>query len=250
MDKDIKKKIIRHSLRKEALILFFFIILFIGWYILSQSNLLSKSDSVEGYTNQDAEDYKDHEDASSGLKEYDYDEIKLKKAIELDPTNLENYYYLGLEYYKQKRYNDVIELAKETIQINPNVDTPYRGMGHMYYNLGNYTAAESMYKTTLIKFPYDSRSYMGLGWVNLRLERYNESETSFITAIMMGQQDILVRTGLGWAYLFQEKYDFADEQFKIALTLNKNHRQGINLDESMYPEKGIERIEQLRNSEK
>jgi len=65
-----------------------------------------------------------------------------QKALELCKTMAEAHYYLGVVYFKQKRYQNVIIEAQEILRINPNMPDARYMLGVVYTAQGNYLQAE------------------------------------------------------------------------------------------------------------
>lgn len=55
-----------------------------------------------------------------------------RKAIELDPKNLEAFNLLGNAFYTNRELDEAIRCYKQAIMINPNHEDAYMGLGNAY----------------------------------------------------------------------------------------------------------------------
>ncbi|MHA1459011.1 MAG: tetratricopeptide repeat protein [Promethearchaeota archaeon] len=68
------------------------------------------------------------------------------KAIELDSTHIDAYYYIGIANNEKKEYNTAIDYFKKSIDLNPNHAKAWNHMGFSHEKLGQFEKAIDSYK--------------------------------------------------------------------------------------------------------
>jgi len=121
-------------------------------------------------------------------RSYDIAIKDCNKAIELDSTYIDAYYYIGIANNDKKDYNNAIAYFKKAIDLNPNHAEAWNHMGFSYEKLDQFDQAIDSYK---IAVGFES---------TYALAHYN----------------------LANAYTHEKQYDIAIESFKKATEIDPN----------------------------
>ena len=70
----------------------------------------------------------------------------LKKAVELNPDDADNWECLGICHKINENYEDAIMCFKKAVELNPNDVDNLERLGHYYYDKGNYEEAIIYFK--------------------------------------------------------------------------------------------------------
>lgn len=120
----------------------------------------------------------------------------LNKAAQLNPTNPEAYYYLGLVYLKKQQYSDAVAVLKKA--VDNNTDTNKKNITHYYYKYAfacqmseNFDEALKYY-TKFIENTTNENKYPGLlnrGICNDNLKKYSEALSDFNWALEITNEE-------------------------------------------------------------
>lgn len=192
-----------------------------------------------------------------GLKSTSYNEqIQLfTQAIELEPNNLDAYFYRGLAYQNLGNYTAAILDYTKVIFYKPDADTYYNrgnskfamqdfeGAKEDYskalnlnkelfdaiYNLGlakfyleDYKGAISEFDKILKDFPRDAKSYNQKALAYMELNNYEEAFKNFALNILLNP-DSNAYSSRGFALLTISYYKEAQTDFYKAIQLDRNN---------------------------
>jgi tetratricopeptide (TPR) repeat protein len=94
-------------------------------------------------------------------------------AAELDPTNYQTFYGIGLVFENKMEYENAIKYYNKSITINSDYGTTYGVLGFLYFKLGELEKAEDFLKKA-VKYENSNtlfRDYKNLGHVYLAKKR-------------------------------------------------------------------------------
>ena len=113
------------------------------------------------------------------FSQYDSAEIHEKKALELYPLSDKNTSNLAFIYYRQKKYQQAIELSWKAIALNPDYINPFTNLGRCYLSIGkNDSAVYVLHKAISVDpnniYPYSilASYYQSVGQAD-SLAKYN-----------------------------------------------------------------------------
>ena len=89
-----------------------------------------------------------------GRKSWEWDRLQaaekyLRRALELDPRNREGLKHLAGSYFKQKRYQEALDLYRTLLEVDPEDATTHFNIGAALYYLGHSDAAIRNFKRAL-----------------------------------------------------------------------------------------------------
>ena len=144
----------------------------------------------------------------------------LRRAIELEPTDLDNdyhpYYDLGMVYMKQNRFDDAIRLFEQAIQLNRDHIRAYFSLGTAHIRLGNFEKGVEQIKKYEALKPYANR--------------VSQLEGS----IQRSPKNPELWYQLGLVHLRYEKFEFAIKALEKSIEWNPNNREVHNTLAACY----------------
>jgi len=104
---------------------------------------------------------------------FDWDgaEAELKKAMQLDPGNVESYRVRAFLYRALGRFDEAIELYKKSIELDPIKSIIYFNFGQLLYHTNHLEEAIISYKKVLDLNPQFPKVHIFLGKVYLLQEK-------------------------------------------------------------------------------
>ena len=125
-------------------------------------------------------------------------ENEYKKAIDIDPKDVDAYLELGLNYEHSGLYDRARDMYKKAIEINRLAFRSYYALGYCYKYLGRYDETEEVIKKAIEIYPKDDRAYGALAILyieqgknklageyfkkadRLRIKKYNPNNTTVL----------------------------------------------------------------------
>ncbi|MDH4222677.1 MAG: glycosyltransferase family 39 protein [candidate division Zixibacteria bacterium] len=80
-------------------------------------------------------------------------ESLLKKALEIDSTEVYAYRYLGDLFIRKNEFSTALQMYKIALSLNPEYGEAYFGAGYVYANLGDLKKAVEMWEKSLVYSP-------------------------------------------------------------------------------------------------
>ncbi|MBN4051601.1 tetratricopeptide repeat protein [bacterium AH-315-M05] len=161
----------------------------------------------------------------------DLEKCKTEKEIEtyiktLDKKDNDSKYLLEADdYYKSKKYEEVITALQKATVINPKNDSAYYNMGIAYIELKQYKEAIAAYKKAIDINPKNDSAYYNMGYAYDELKQYKESIAAYKKAIEINPKDDSAYVNMGYAYDKLMQYKEAIAAYQKAIEINpKNYR--------------------------
>ena len=141
------------------------------------------------------------------------EEKYLKRAINLNPSNYQNYIKLG-ELYVAGGKPDIAEnLFRKAIALNSNSDLAHFKLGWFLICQANFYEAEDLLQKAIKLNPYSYQAYFGLGVLFRLMSKLSEAEISFSKSIQLNPDYELAYLELGYLYRKQGKFGKAKTLF-------------------------------------
>jgi tetratricopeptide (TPR) repeat protein len=126
----------------------------------------------------------------------------LKKAIKIDPKNIELHFRLGVIYDMWDKKEAAIESMKTVISLDPHNANALNYVGYIYAELGiNLDEAERLIKEALKHSPDDGYITDSLGWVYYKKGRYKDALKLLKKAVDFAPDDPTILEHLGDVFL-------------------------------------------------
>ncbi len=160
-------------------------------------------------------------------KTYDTAIQDCNKAIELDSTHIDAYYYIGIVNNEKKEYNTAIDYFKKSIDLNPNHAKAWNHMGFSHEKLGQFDKAIDSYK---IAVGFDSTytlAHYNLANAYKHEKQYDLAIESYKKATEIDPNYAGAWFFMGYAYLDKNDYHSALQNLEKAIDINPNLEKEI-----------------------
>ena len=155
-------------------------------------------------------------------EEYDKAIEIFKKAVELNPDDYLNWYWLGRSYNDNEQYQEAINSGLKATQLNPDYAGNWFELGGAYRDNKQYQNAINSYLKATQLNPNDDEYFVSLGWVYYDMELYKDAMQSFIEALKLNASNSNAYYGIGKIFMESSQYDKAKDAIKKAIELNPN----------------------------
>ena len=137
-----------------------------------------------------------------------------EKAVEINPTMVKVYNYLGRAYYTQGMIEGAIDAYKKAAELDPANPQSYINLGIAYRYDDEYELAIEELNKAIELNPLSALAYDEIGMALIKLEKKDEAIAAFENAIAIDSEFPQPHNNLGVIYLMQGKSKDADNEFK------------------------------------
>jgi len=142
------------------------------------------------------------------------------KAIELDSTYIDAYYYIGIANNEKKEFNNAIEYFKKAIDLHPNHAKAWNHMGFSYEKLSQFDKAIDSYKIAVGFESTYTLAHYNLANAYKHEKQYNLAIESYKKATEIDPNYALAWLFMGFAYLDRNDYHSALQNLEKAIDIN------------------------------
>lgn len=154
-------------------------------------------------------------------KDYAGAEINLRKAVDLDKTNIDALEKLGKVQVEEGASDRALSLSLQAIKDNPQEVRFYVLAGELYEAKHSWSEAEALYRQALVISPDQPLAANNLAYVMLEDGENVDLAMNMAQTARRGMPDSPnAADTLGWAYYCKGIYQSAISQFREALRLN------------------------------
>ncbi len=139
------------------------------------------------------------------------------KAIELDSTYIDAYYYIGIANNEKKEFNNAIEYFKKAIDLHPNHAKAWNHMGFSYEKLSQFDKAIDSYKIAVGFESTYTLAHYNLANAYNHEKQYNLAIESYKKATEIDPDYALAWLFMGYASLERNNYHSALQNFEKAI---------------------------------
>ncbi len=172
----------------------------------------------------------------------------LEKAIELEPSNLEFQYYLGLTYSAMKRYENALKVFEWIVEKEP---VKFR---KAYFEIAAIYAKQDQYQKeidtlTLVEKidPKEVRVYLEKGYSYQKLKDYDRAIENFNKAKDLEPKLLqVVHYNIAAVYFEAEEFDKAEEMFTKAIEVDPKTATAENARKAIINVRGTKRARRPR----
>lgn len=153
----------------------------------------------------------------------DFEPQIMKKIETLSLSELakaQEYFQKGMNYYKEKQYDEAIAEFKKALEINPNFAEGFYVLGYTYCSIGSNQEALTYFQNAIKIAPNYTDAYNGMAYALSVLGRYDESIDYYKKTLQIDENNLGALNGLGYAYASTGKSDEAVSYFKQAIKAN------------------------------
>ncbi len=173
---------------------------------------------------------------NKGINEFEqghYDDSieNFKKAIELDDSNYDYYFNLGVVYMEVEDYDAAIESFVNAYNLNPKVRDVelFNNLGTAYYAKRDYDKAAKSYSKSVWYNSGDPENLNNAGIAYIALKNYKEAVSNLKRAVKIEPKDENYNFNLAHAYYGAGEYDLAEEHLIFVVNYNKQRDDGYLL---------------------
>jgi len=143
-----------------------------------------------------------------------------KKAIELDSTYIDAYYYIGIANNEKKDYNTAIEYFKKIIDLNSDHAKAWNHMGFSYEKLDQFDKAIDAYKTAIGFESSYTLAHYNLANAYNHEKQYDIAIESYKKVIEIDPNYAFAWLFMGYTYLDINNYHSALQNIEKAIDIN------------------------------
>lgn len=107
--------------------------------------------------------------------QYDKAVVPVSKIIELEPQNHENYFNLGLMYFKFQKFSEAIDAFKKSLAVKPDNAYAWFQVGSAYFQQSKYKEAIEAYKKYVELSPEDPSGWLSIGVSYMYIKNYESA---------------------------------------------------------------------------
>jgi tetratricopeptide (TPR) repeat protein len=167
----------------------------------------------------------------------------LETAIELEPTNLEFHYYLGLTFGAMKRYEDALEVFESMVEEEPvKFRKAYFEIAAIYSKQGQYQKAIDTLSIVEEIDPKEPRVYLEKGYAYQKLTDYEQAIEHFNKAKELEPKMAQVLDyNIAAVYFDAEEFDRAEQIFTKVIELDPTTATAEHARQSIVNVRGAKR---------
>lgn len=153
-------------------------------------------------------------------KSYDNAIADCNKAIELDSTFIEAYYYIGIANNDRHEYNTAIDYFKKAINLNPKHAKSFNHMGFSYEKLNQFDKAIDSYKQAVELESIYALAYYNMANSYKHKEQLDYAIDAYKKATEIDPDYAFAWLFMGYAYLDKNDYHSAIQNLDKAININ------------------------------
>jgi tetratricopeptide (TPR) repeat protein len=153
-------------------------------------------------------------------KSYDNAIADCNKAIELDSTFIDAYYYIGITNNDRHEYNTAIDYFKKGINFNPKHAKSWNHMGFSYEKLKQFDKAIDSYKKAVGFEPIYALAYYNMANSYKHKEQLDYAIDAYKKATEIDPDYAFAWLFMGYTYLDKNDYHSAIQNIDKAININ------------------------------
>jgi len=153
-------------------------------------------------------------------KSFDNAIADCNKAIELDSTFIDAFYYIGIANNDRHEYNTAIDYFKKAINFNPKHAKSWNNMGFSYEKLNQFDKAIDSYKKAVGFEPIYALAYYNMANSYKHKEQLDYAIDAYKKATEIDPDYAFAWLFMGYAYLDKNDYHSAIQNLDKAININ------------------------------
>jgi protein O-GlcNAc transferase len=147
----------------------------------------------------------------------------LKSALELNPSNINCLFNLGLTYQNEDPHR-AEDILRQVIKLKPNLSNAYLELGLVLGRLGKFIASEESLKRSIVLDDQSAWPHIYRAANFLEQKQPDAAEKEYLKACRKQPNDAYIYDFIGSFYDNIECYDKAEHYYKIGLKLDPEDR--------------------------
>ena len=156
-------------------------------------------------------------------RKFDEAVVRLKRAVESDPSDVASRYHLGLALVELKQYAEAESQLKQAAELRaeagPRKDQILAGVAQAYMGQGRLEEAERTIREALEARPDSAEANLALGKLHLHRKNYAEAAKALDKAIELNPKDPYAHYYAGIAYSNIGRQDRMVNEFQMFLKM-------------------------------
>ena len=144
----------------------------------------------------------------------------LRRAVELNPSLAEAYFYLGVAADRRHQWSEAVEFYRRGLELNPSGVECGLGWAEALGKLGRWSEAVQKYRQMKLASGESGEVCFGLGQALGQLGRWEEAVVEYRRAVALGFPGAEVRHHLGYALMQLEHWGEAEVELRKATELH------------------------------
>lgn len=161
-----------------------------------------------------------------------------KKAVEINPSNLNAYYNMILIYSDCGNFKEAIKCGIEACENNNNADEIYTLLSGLYENEGETEKAVFYLEKAVEASPKDYIYYYNLGVLYGKLNRLDKSVENYKKALLINPKHIESYVNIASVYKKNKNYDIALKYIESAYMIDNTEPVSVLLLAQTYKDMG------------
>ena len=147
-----------------------------------------------------------------------------KKAVELDPKDIQNLINLGVSLRNIENYKEAEIIFRKALSLKPNFEEAHNNLGNILREMGRLEESRASFIEAISLKPDFAEAHNNLGNTLKEMGKLEESRASFIEAISLKEDFAEAYTNLGLIFYMEGNIDSAIENFNKANYLNSDSK--------------------------
>jgi predicted O-linked N-acetylglucosamine transferase (SPINDLY family) len=144
------------------------------------------------------------------------------EILQVEPNNICALHFLGLLYYRLKRYDLSLSLIKKAIEYEPNYVDAYNNLGVILSDVGQYDEAIECYQQAIRVNTNSFFAHYNLGNILREKGHFDKAITCYSKAIELNPTFAEAHCNLGYSLQQKGNLDHAISCYRKAIELNPN----------------------------
>lgn len=154
------------------------------------------------------------------LEEYDRAIDYYDRVLDIEPDNKTAINNIGYTLECKGQIEDAIEMYKKSLEFDPNYDIPLVNLTNIYFDRKEYEQAIKVFKDALKIDSLNTANWIDLGRGYRFLENYDKAIKAYTKAIKLESNSKIAWNNLGWVWFCKEQYDKAIEAYTKSLEID------------------------------
>ncbi|MBU0684115.1 MAG: tetratricopeptide repeat protein [Candidatus Omnitrophica bacterium] len=157
-----------------------------------------------------------------------------ERTVKYEPQSVRTLTSLAMEYEKEGREQDAIELFSRAISLDPKYAQAYNNLANLYVNIGKNAEAIKLYEEAIRVNPDYVEPYYNLGLEYSQVNNYEKAIEMYKKALLISPNYAQILNNLGVAYASIGKLQTALACFKKALSIYPEYVNARNNIKQVY----------------
>ncbi len=142
------------------------------------------------------------------------------QALNIEPDNKIVLNNIGWAKQLQDKMDEAIDMYKKSLEIDPNYDIPLVNLTNIYFDNKEYDIAIEVFQKALNIDPLNTANWIDLGRAYRFLEEYDKAVIAYEKALKLDNYSKIAWNNLGWVFYCKKLYDKAIDAYAKSLKID------------------------------